>query len=102
MSEDGGTPKSGCHETDVRRRRTISMSWRTGSKMFAEMWPLIQANIADREHRIDFTGRLLELFVHDDMDPFDVEDIHPEVRAAMRRVDIEISEPDRYQDDDAA
>ena len=75
------------------------MSWRTGSKIFAEMWPLIEANIPDREHRIDFTGRLLELFVRDDMDPFDVEDIHPDIRAAMRRVDIEISEPDRYKDD---
>ena len=68
--------------------------------MFAEMWPLIQANIPDREQRIDFTGRLLELFVDEDMDPFDVEDIHPEIRAAMRRVDIEISEPDRYKDDE--
>jgi hypothetical protein len=75
------------------------MSWRTGSKLFAEMWPLIQANISDREHRIDFTGRLLELFVRDDMDPFDVEDIHPDIRAAMRDMDIEISEPNRYKDD---
>jgi hypothetical protein len=78
------------------------MSWRTGSKMFAEMWPLIQANMPDRETRIDFTGRLLELFVHDDMDPFDVEDIHPDIRAAMRRVDIELQEPERYKDDPAA
>ncbi|HSY19329.1 MAG TPA: hypothetical protein VK815_13380 [Candidatus Acidoferrales bacterium] len=56
----------------------------------------------DRETRIDFTGRLLELFVHDDMDPFDVEDIHPDIRAAMRRVDIELQEPERYKDDPAA
>ena len=75
------------------------MSWRTGSKMFAEMWPLIEANMPDREHRIDFTGRLLELFVRDDMDPFDVEDIHPDIRAAMRQVDIELQEPERYKDD---
>jgi hypothetical protein len=67
--------------------------------MFAEMWPLIETNIPDREHRIDFTSHLLELFVHDDMDPFDVEDIHPDIRAAMRCVDIEISDPDRYKDD---
>ena len=53
----------------------------------------------DRETRIDFTGRLLELFVHDDMDPFDVEDVHPDIRAAMRRVDIELQEPERYKDD---
>jgi hypothetical protein len=75
------------------------MSWRNGSKLFAEMWPLIQENVTDREHRIDFTGRLLELLTHDDMDPFEVEDIHPEVRAAMRKAGIEIAEPDRYKDD---
>ena len=78
---------------------TTIMSWRAGSKLFTEMWPLIQSNIPDREHRLDFTGRLLEMCVHDDMDPFDVEDLHPEVRVAMRRVAIEISEPDRYKDD---
>ncbi len=76
------------------------MSWRSGSKLFIEMWPLIQSNIPDREHRIEFTGRLLELFVDDDMDPFDVEDLHPEIRAAMRQVDIELEEPERYKDKD--
>ena len=75
------------------------MSWRAGSKLFAEMWPLIQQNIPEREHRIEFTGTLLERMVGDDMDPVDVEDIHPDVRAAMRQVGIEITEPDRYQDD---
>ena len=74
------------------------MSWRAGSKLFIEMWPLIQRNIPDREHRIDFTGFLLERMVGDDMDPFDVEDIHPDVRTAMRQVGIEISDPDRYKD----
>jgi hypothetical protein len=63
------------------------------------MWPLIQANITDREHRVEFTGKLLRLFVHDDMDPYDVEDVHHDVRAAMRDVGIEIAEPDRYRDD---
>ncbi len=75
------------------------MSWRSGSKLFAEMWPLIQANIPDREHRIEFTGFLLERMVGDDMDPIDVEDIHPDVRAAMRQVGIELAEPERYQDE---
>ena len=77
------------------------MSWRSGSKLFIEMWPLIQANIPDREHRIEFTAHILKQMVRDDMDPFDVEDIHPDVRAAMRHASIEISEPERYKDDDA-
>ncbi len=77
------------------------MSWRSGSKLFAEMWPLIQANIPDREHRVDFTARLLQQMVRDDMDPFDVEDLHSDVRAAMRRAGIEIREPERYPDEGA-
>ena len=77
------------------------MSWRTGSKLFAEMWPLIQSHITNREHRIEFTARLLKQMVRDDMDPYDVEDIHPDVRAAMRQAGIEISEPERYRDEDA-
>lgn len=75
------------------------MSWRSGSKLFLEVWPLLQANIPDREHRIEFTSKLLQLFVRDDMDPYDVEDIHQDVRAAMRQAGIEIAEPDRYRDD---
>jgi hypothetical protein len=75
------------------------MSWRTGSKLFAEMWPLIQSHIQDREHRIEFTANLLKQMVRDDMDPFDVEDIHPDVRAAMQRAGFEVSEPERYKDE---
>jgi len=77
------------------------MSWRTGSKLFAEMWPLIQSHIQDREHRIEFTASLLKQMVRDDMDPFDVEDIHPDVRVAMRQAGIEIRDPDRCKDEDA-
>lgn len=75
------------------------MSWRTGSKLFIEVWPLIQSNIPDREQRIEFTGRLLQLFVEQDMDSFDVEDVHPDIRVAMRSVGIEIAEPGRYAGD---
>lgn len=74
------------------------MSWKSGSSLFTEMWPLIQKNIPDREHRIEFAF-LLERMVGDDMDPSDVEDIYPDVRAAMQEVGIEISDPNRYQDD---
>ena len=66
------------------------MSWRSGSKLFTDIWPHIQENIPDRDHRIEFTGFLLQRMVHDDMDPYDVEDIHPEVREAMRQVGIEL------------
>ena len=77
------------------------MSWRTGSKLFIEVWPLIQSNIPDQEERVEFTGELLQVFVNGDMDPWSVEDIHPDVRAAMRHAGIEISEPERYTNDPA-
>jgi hypothetical protein len=63
------------------------------------MWPLIQANISDRVERLDFTSRLLKIFVEWDMDPYDVEDLNADVRAAMRLAGIEISEPERYKGD---
>ena len=75
------------------------MSWRSGSKLFAEMWPLIQTNIPDKEYRVEFTAFLLKKMVQDDMDPWDVEDIHPEVREALRKAGIKIREPDRYRGD---
>ena len=36
------------------------MSWRAGSKLFSEIWRLIQSNIPDREVRVEFTGELLQ------------------------------------------
>jgi hypothetical protein len=68
--------------------------------LFIEIWPAVQANIPDRQLRIEFMGKLLPLFVEDDMDPYDVEDVHPDIRAAMRHAGIEIAKPERYQDDD--
>ena len=76
------------------------MSWRTGSELFIEMWRLIQKHIPDEEHRIDFTTRLLTIFEDDDMDPFDVEDVHPDIRSAMRLAGIELAEPERHADDE--
>jgi hypothetical protein len=55
----------------------------------------------DPEGRIEFTGRLLLLFCDEDMDPWDVEDVHPDIRAAMRLVGLEIQEPERYPRDSA-
>lgn len=77
------------------------MSWRTGSKLFISMWPLIQRHIEDKEERIEFTSKLLEVFSNEDMDTWEVEDVHPDIRAALRMAGIEIAEPERYKDDEA-
>ena len=65
-----------------------------------EIWLAVQASIPDRQLRIEFTAELLTLFVGYDMDTYDVEDVHPDIRAAMRLAGIEIAEPDLYGDED--
>jgi len=76
------------------------MSWRAGSKLFVDMWPLIQAGITDRAHRVDFTARLLQLLIDDDMDPYEVEDVHADVRAALRKLGVELAQPELFADDE--
>jgi hypothetical protein len=78
------------------------MSWRTGSALFLEMWPLIQARIPDREERIEFIGDLLQIFIKGDMDTYDVEDAHVDIRSALRRTGIGVAEPERYTSDSDA
>ena len=72
------------------------MSWRTGSKLFLELWPLVKANIADREERVRFTAERLRLFVNEDMDTWDVEDVDADIPAAIVQAGYEICEPERY------
>ena len=75
------------------------MSWRSGSVLFKEIWPLLQKHILDQEERLEFTAKLLEILVNEDMDAYDVEDLHAEVRAAMRKIGLSIAESERYQQD---
>ena len=76
------------------------MSWRSGSRLFIEIWPAVRANIPDRQLRIEFTAELLRLFVENDMDSWDVEDVDPDIRAALRLAGIVVAEPDRYGDEE--
>jgi hypothetical protein len=75
------------------------MSWRTGSKLFIELWPLIEKNVTNGELRVEFTAQLLKLFVDWDMDTFDVEDVHADVRAAMRKAKLPLATPERWGND---
>ena len=77
------------------------MSWRTGSKLFIEIWPTIRANIPDRQRRIEFTGELLQVFAHNDIDVWDVEDVDPDVRDAIRVAGLDEAE-DSDEDEDEA
>ena len=75
------------------------MSWRTGSKLFLEIWPVIKANIPDREERIEFTAALIQVFVQEDMDTWEIEDVDLDIRKAIVQAGYEIGEPDRYKDE---
>ncbi len=75
------------------------MSWRTGSRIFLEIWPILQKHIEEEDERIEFTAALLKLFTERDMDTFDIEDVHAEIRAAMKEAGIELAEPEEYEDD---
>lgn len=75
------------------------MSWRSGSSLFIEIWPAIQKHIPEDDERIEFTAALVKVFVREDMDTYDIEDVHPDIRAAMRLAGYKIHEPERYKDD---
>ena len=76
------------------------MSWSAGSKLFVEMWPLIQAHVTDRAHRIDLTARLLQVLVEDDMDPYDVDEVHADVRAALRKIGVDLPQSELFNEED--
>ncbi|MDY3563570.1 hypothetical protein R5W23_005184 [Gemmata sp. JC673] len=68
------------------------MSWRAGAELFADVWPLIQARVRNKRQRQEVTAGLLRLLVEHDVDPSDVADIHPEVRAALAAIGAEVPE----------
>ncbi len=69
------------------------------SRIFLEIWPILQKHIEEEDERIEFTAALLKLFTERDMDTYDVEDVHAEIRAAMKEAGIELAEPEEYDDD---
>ena len=75
------------------------MSWRTGSRLFLEIWPAIKGNITDRQERIEFTAALIRVFVEEDMDTWEIEDVDEDVRKAIVQAGYELCEPDRYKEE---
>jgi hypothetical protein len=62
------------------------MSWRSGGMLLADIWPAIESRIPDRAQRIEFTSQLLGVFVNWDVDLYDVQDIHPDIQAAIDKL----------------
>jgi hypothetical protein len=63
------------------------MSWRTGAKLFREIWPLVLKHEPKGEFRSQFASDLLDLFLGCDVDPSDIRGIHPEVDRALARIE---------------
>lgn len=55
------------------------MSWRSGSSLFIELWPIVASGIDDAAMRKEFGKELLQLFLDRDVDPSDFEGFDPEV-----------------------
>jgi hypothetical protein len=62
------------------------MAWRAGATLFSEIWPIIAARVKPDEFRKEFTERLLTYFLECDVDPADLEGLHPEVDAVLRKL----------------
>jgi len=65
------------------------MSWRVGSGLFWEFWPIIKARIPDVEDRAVFTRDLVEMFLEHDVDPCDMRGGDQEIDLIMDDVDPE-------------
>ncbi|HUG94207.1 MAG TPA: hypothetical protein VML55_25485 [Planctomycetaceae bacterium] len=64
------------------------VSWRSGAKLFREMWPLIQTHIPEGEVRDEFVRDLLDFFMDCDMDGTDLRRLHPEIDKALDELDV--------------
>ena len=66
------------------------MSWRTGAKLFWELWPKIEANIPDSKQRAEFTRDMLKLLLKHDVAADDLRGQEEEVDRLMDEVDPEL------------
>ncbi len=64
------------------------MSWRSGARLFIDMWPLIQRHVPQEDIRSDFVRDLIDFFQGWDMDGTDLRGIHPEVDKALDDLDV--------------
>ena len=81
------------------------MSWRKGSQLFREMWPLLQSHIPQRAERQEFLQGLLAFMLDWDLDADDIADLHPDVRAALTNLGVSAANAtatDAAADDDVA
>ena len=70
------------------------MAWRAGAKLFREIWPLILKYEPEGNFRREFTTDLLDLFLGCDVDPSDLQGLHPQVDQALKVIESRPDGPD--------
>ena len=62
------------------------MSWSTGSGLLLDIWPLVKEAISDEEHRKSFGKELVGIFIANDIDPYDIHEVDPELDAIVSSI----------------
>ena len=57
----------------------VDMSWRNGSRLFIECWPLITKHVSEPSVRDEFVKQLVKLFESFDMDSHDLHGVAPDL-----------------------
>ncbi len=104
----------GSADLDLLRRRVLGLissafvapasvrHSRTGAELRRRGSPLTSGDVDETVAQLGTAGmdrRVLRLRGGKAMDPYDVRDVHPDIRAAMRLAGIEIAAPERWPDE---
>jgi hypothetical protein len=64
------------------------MSWRGGTRLFLDIWPLIQRHVPEDDFRAEFVRDLIDFFQRCDMDGTDLRGVHPEIDKALDQLGV--------------
>jgi hypothetical protein len=62
------------------------MSWRVGSSIFVDIYPIVKERITDDKHRKEFLASLVQLFLSNDMDAYDISEVDDELDAILSEI----------------
>jgi hypothetical protein len=65
------------------------MSWRGGTRLFLDIWPLIQRHVPEEDFRAEFARDLIDFFQRCDMDGTDLRRVHPEIDDALDELGVD-------------
>lgn len=62
------------------------MSWRTGSLLFLEIYPVIKQHLGEDKNNEEFLKSLVQLFLAHDIDPYDISDVDSELDDILKSI----------------